>query len=120
MSSALSFFVSPFVFSPSFAQFAARGAWNPHFDMFAQTQGACMQIHKYKHSLKDILTQSSFVPKLIESESLISTQSVNSIHGAEENDVVVLIANTLLRRVEFGIWLSNTTEKFEISLGFAS
>ena len=35
-------------------------------------------------------------------------------------DVVVLIINILLRRVEFGIWLSNTTEKFEISLGFAS
>ena len=31
-------------------------------------------------------------------------------------DVVVLIANTLLRRVEFGIWLSNTTDKFEINL----
>ena len=33
---------------------------------------------------------------------------------------MVLIANTLLRRVEFGIWLSNTTDKFEISLGCAS
>ena len=32
----------------------------------------------------------------------------------------MLIINTLLWRVEFGIWLSNTTEKFEISLGFAS
>ena len=29
---------------------------------------------------------------------------------------MVLIANTLLRRVGFGIWLSNTTEKFENSL----
>ena len=35
-------------------------------------------------------------------------------------DVVVIIANTLLQRVEFGIWPSNNTEKFEISLGFAS
>ena len=30
------------------------------------------------------------------------------------------ILEGILRRVEFGIWLSNTTEKFEISLGFAS
>ena len=39
---------------------------------------------------------------------------------SNSTDVVVLIINILLRRVEFGIWLSNTTEKFEISLGFAS
>ena len=32
-------------------------------------------------------------------------------------DVVVWIINILLRRVEFGIWLSKTTEKFEISRG---
>ena len=48
--------------------------------------GRTYAIHKYKHSLKDGLTQSSSVPKLIESESLISTQSVISIHGSEEID----------------------------------
>ena len=36
-----------------------------------------------KHNLKDILTPSTSVPKLIESESQIRTQSVISIHGAE-------------------------------------
>ena len=41
-------------------------------------------------------------------------------YGSNSTAVVVLIINILLRRVEFGIWLSNTTEKFEISLGFAS
>ena len=41
--------------------------------------GRTYAIHKYKHSLKDGLTQSSSVPKLIESESLISTQSVKSM-----------------------------------------
>ena len=50
--------------------------------------------------------------------------SICDLHSHSRRDqwkyVVVLIANTLLRRVEFGIWLSNTTEKFEISLGFAS
>ena len=64
--------------------------WNPHLDMFAQIQGASMQIHKYKHSLKDILTQSSSVPKLIVSETLISTQYVISILEAEENDEKML------------------------------
>ena len=54
--------------------------------MFAQMQGANMQIHKYKHSLKDILTQSSSVPKLIQSESQISTQSVISIQEAKGMD----------------------------------
>ena len=34
--------------------------------------------------------------------------SVSSIHGAER----IEMTNTLLRRVEFGIWLSNTTETF--------
>ena len=38
---------------------------------------------------------------------------------SNSTDVVVLIINILLRRVEFGIWLSNTTEKFEISRGEA-
>ena len=62
--------------------------WNPYLDMFAQKQGANMQIHKYKHGLKDTLTPSTSVPKLIWSESQISSQSVISIHiagGINEN-----------------------------------
>ena len=50
--------------------------------------------------------------------------SICDLHSHSRRDqwkyVVVLIANTPLRRVEFGIWLSNPTEKFEISLGCAS
>ena len=40
--------------------------------------------------------------------------------GKMPSKILYYSKNILLRRVEFGIWLSNTTEKFEISLGFAS
>ena len=43
--------------------------------------------------------------------------SICDLHSHSRRDqwnyVVVLIANTLLRRVEFGIWLSNTTENLK-------
>ena len=56
--------------------------WNPYLDMFTQKQGANMQIYKYKHGLKDMLTPSTSVPKLIESQSP-STARVISICGTE-------------------------------------
>ena len=48
-------------------QHLAGTLWNPYLIMFAQMHGANMQIHKYKHGLKGIVTPSTYVPKLKES-----------------------------------------------------
>ena len=139
-------FVYPFAFSPYFARFAARCTMEPlplienDYDNFGCNTslwpwGICiwtclhkytMQIYKYtdtnsvRHS--DAVSVQS-CPKT-NRKSKSKKYSICDLHSRSKRnrwkDVVVLIANTLLRRVEFGIWLSNTTEKFEISLGFAS
>ena len=81
--------------------------WNPHLDMFAQIQGAHMQIHKYQHSLKDILSQASSVPKLIESESLKVLNLLSPF--TEQKKLMTRFSGVnrkhASRRVEFVIWL---------------
>ena len=56
--------------------------WNLGSDLFAQIHRANMPICKYTKQTRS-QRHSAYVPKLIESQNQIDTQSVNSIHGAK-------------------------------------